>query len=370
MLTTYIPHIRRLLLLILTILFIVIVTGCDKNEDSIKAQYKPITESVYASVNIEPEHFYEVHTVVSGIISEIYVKEGDIVNENQAIAQISNASSKLNADNARLTLKLAKDNLSGSGSVLKSLNNKIQTAKITHQQDSADYMRQKRLWEQNIGTAKEYEQRELAYKVSKQTLESLFKEYNRTETELRAMVNQAQNNYENAQLGKDDFTISSRMKGLVYSVFMEPGELISPQEPLATIGKSGAFIIKMQVDEVDITKVKTGQKVIIKLDAFENKTLEAILSRILPQKNSRTQTFIIEAKFLTPPDNLYSGLSGEANIIVSQKQDALVIPRRFLQEGNLINTDEGLIKVEVGVTSMEYAEILSGIDSTTIIYEP
>ncbi|MTI38316.1 HlyD family efflux transporter periplasmic adaptor subunit [Fulvivirga lutimaris] len=331
---------------------------------------QPITESVYASVNIEPDQLYEVHAVVSGIISEVYVKEGDTIQINQAIAQISNTSSKLNAENAQLALKLAKDNLSGPGSVLKSLKDRIQTAKITHHQDSIDFMRQKRLWDQNIGTAAQFDQRKLAYEVSKQTLQSLYKEYERTETELKSMVNQAQNNYENALKGNSDFTITSRMKGRVYSVFKEPGELISPQEPLATIGKSEAFIIKMQVDEVDITKVKTGQKVILKLDAFEDQTFEAYLTRILPQKNTRTQTFLIEADFVNQPNNLYSGLSGEANIIVSQKSNALVIPRRFLQDGNVVKTDSGQVPVEVGMMNMEYAEILSGVDTTTVIYLP
>ncbi|MEQ9166295.1 MAG: efflux RND transporter periplasmic adaptor subunit [Fulvivirga sp.] len=354
-----------------TVLIIILALyGCGQKEDTTKPQIQPITESVYASVNIEPDQLYEAHSVVSGIISEVYIKEGDQVNENQAIAQISNTSSKLNADNARLALKLAKDNLSGSGSVLKTLKDRIQTAQITHRQDSTDYKRQKRLWDQNIGTALQYEQRKLAYEVSKQTLQSLYKEYERTETELKAMVNQAENNYENALHGKNDFTITSRMEGSVYSVYKEPGELISPQEPLATIGKSDAFIIKMQVDEVDIIKVKTGQKVILKLDAFEGQTFEASVTRILPQKNTRTQTFMIEADFVSPPNNLYSGLSGEANIVVSQKSNALVIPRRFLQEGNLVKTDNGQISVEVGVMSMEYAEITSGIDSTTVIYLP
>ena len=352
------------------LVFIFTLSGCEQKQDSIKPQILPITESVYASVNIEPDQLYEAHAVVSGIISKVYVKEGDQVNENQAIAQISNTSSKLNADNARLALKLAKDNLSGPGSVLKTLKDRIQTARITHQQDSTDFMRQKRLWEQNIGTAMQYEQRKLAYEVSKQTLQSLYKEYSRTETELNAMVNQAQNNYENALTGSSDFTITSRMKGRVYSLFKEPGELISPQEPLATIGKGEAFIIKMQVDEVDITKVRSGQNVILKLDAFEDLTFEATVTRILPQKNTRTQTFMIEADFVKAPDNLYSGLSGEANIIVSQKSNALVIPRRFLQEDNVVKTDDGQLPVEVGVMSMEYAEIISGIDSTTVIYLP
>ncbi|QSE99397.1 efflux RND transporter periplasmic adaptor subunit [Fulvivirga lutea] len=330
---------------------------------------KQITESVYASVTIEPDSMYEVHSVVSGIIANILVKEGDTVDLDQPIVQIENSSSKLNLDNARLALQLAKDNLQGTGSPLKSMKDQIESARLRYEQDSVDYFRQKRLWEQNIGTARQYDQSKLAYEIAKQNLSALKKEYSRTETELKSAVKNARNNYENARIGKEDFTITSRLNGRVYEIFKEPGELISPQEPLATIGNSNSYKINMLVDEVDIVKVEAGQKVIVLLDAFDNQPFEAHITRILPQKNNRTQTFSVEADFLSPPKNLYSGLSGEANIIISRKE-ALVIPRRYLLEGNKVKTKEREVSVTTGIATMEFVEILSGIDSTTQIYLP
>lgn len=357
----------RLVLFVFITVFI--FASCSNNESSIKPEFKDITESVYASVTIEPDSLYQVYSIATGIIVDIKVKEGDTVSVNQIIAQIDNSSSKLNLDNARVALNLAEDNLKGLGSPLKSIEDRIQTARLNFTQDSINYLRQKRLWEQNIGTANQYDQSKLAFEVSRQNLSSLKKEYSRTRTELIATVNNARNNYEKAQLGKEDFTITSRFNGRVYEIFKEPGELISPQEPLATVGKSNSFKIKLLVDEVDIINVKVGQMVIVKLDAFSEEVFKAKISRILPQKNNRTQTFLVEAEFLSAPNNLYSGLSGEANVVVSEKK-ALVIPRRFLLENNTVKTSDGLQKVVTGVSNMEYIEIVSGLDTTSLIYLP
>ncbi|MEQ8924656.1 MAG: efflux RND transporter periplasmic adaptor subunit [Fulvivirga sp.] len=348
---------------------LILFFSCTRNEKSATPSLKQITESVYASVTIEPDSLYEVHSIVSGIIAKILVEEGDEVAVDQSIVEIENSSSKLNFDNARLAFKLANDNLYGIGSPLKSLQDQIESAKLRYEQDSVDYFRQKRLWEQKVGTARQYDQSKLAYEIAKQNLSALKKEYSRTETSLKSALNNARNNYENARIGKEDFTITSRLNGRVYEIFKEPGELISPQEPLATIGNSNSFKIKMLVDEVDIVRVEPEQTVVVLLDAFDDQPFEAKITRILPQKNNRTQTFTVEADFVTPPKNLYSGLSGEANIIITKKE-TLVIPRRYLLENNQVKTSEGLVSVKTGIANMEFVEIISGIDSTTQLYLP
>ncbi|MEP2772046.1 MAG: HlyD family efflux transporter periplasmic adaptor subunit [Fulvivirga sp.] len=350
--------------------FTLLIASCTSGSETFVPKMGKITESVYASVTIEPDSMYNLHSVVSGIIADVYVEEGDIVTKNQPLVQITNSTSEINVENARLAYELAESNLQGDGSVLKSLHESIKTARLVRKQDSIDYMRQKRLWEQNIGSAKQFELKKLAYEVSAQNLEALLKEYKRTEAQLKTNARQAENNYKNAKIGKNDFTIYSRMSGRVYSMNKEAGELVNPQEPIATIGKETSFIIKLLVDEVDIIKVKIGQEVIVKLDAYEDRSFKARIQRILPQKNIRTQTFAVEASFETPPKNLYSGLSGEANIVISTKHNVLLIPRKALTENNEVKTSNGMVAVELGLSNMEFVEVLSGIDSTTMIYLP
>jgi multidrug efflux pump subunit AcrA (membrane-fusion protein) len=106
------------------------------------------------------------------------------------------------------------------------------------------------------------------------------------------------------------------------------------------------------------------------LEAFKRTIYEAKISRIAPKMDERTQTFEVEAVFTNDPHKLYMGLTGEGNIVIKEKKSALVIPREYLQAGNMVETDNGLIHVSTGLSNWSYIEILDGIDEHTSIYKP
>ena len=167
------------------------------------------------------------------------------------------------------------------------------------------------------------------------------------------------------QLNKEDFIVKSKMDGLVYRIDAEEGESVSVQAPIAVIGSNEDFILSLLIDEVDISKIQEGQRVVIVLDAYPGKTYTAEIDKIYPEKDERSLTFLIEANFVTRPERLLKGLSGEANIIVTERSNVLTIPSQFVSENGQVNTSEGLEDVTVGIRSLEYTEILSGIDSST-----
>jgi multidrug efflux pump subunit AcrA (membrane-fusion protein) len=121
------------------------------------------------------------------------------------------------------------------------------------------------------------------------------------------------------------------------------------------------------IDEVDISKIFKGQMVIVSLDAYPKRTFDAKVIKIYPEKDERSLTFAVEADFVTKPDRLLKGLSGEANIIINVKKNVLTLPSQYITSDSKVNTKSGLIPVEIGLKSLEFAEILSGIDSSTII---
>ena len=146
--------------------------------------------------------------------------------------------------------------------------------------------------------------------------------------------------------------------------------MINPQEPVALIGDDKKFIIELSVDELDINKVRTGQKVLITMDTYGDKVFNAIIKKIYPLLDSRTQTFTVDAEFVDSPQNLFPGLSAEANIIISESKRSLAIPSGFIFAGDsVILEKEGKHKVKTGLKNLEYVEILSGIDSTTAVYK-
>ncbi len=350
--------------------FVFILISCSEKDQRIFPKKTRLTESVYASATIQPDSLYNAYAIVAGILDKNMVKEGDRVQKGEALVHINNNAPKLNTANARLALELAQENYSGSAAILRSLEDEIHAADLTFYNDSINYYRQKRLWEQKIGSKVEYDNRLLTYELAKNRLNVLKANYSRTKKELETQLRQARNSYSASQINSGDFTVTSKINGTVYALFKEPGEIVSTLEPLASVGSSTVFVIELLVDEVDIVKLELGQKALITLDAYPRQVFVAKISKIYPRKDERSQTFMVEALFEQPPKTLYPGLSGEGNIIISEKDGALTIPKEFLLNGNQVLTEDGPVDVMVGLQNLDRVEIVKGIDETTQLIKP
>lgn len=362
-------RIKHLLLLNIFISFLLL--SCDsKNTQTISPSYEKLTESVYSSVTIQPDSLYEVFSSVTGIIDKVMVQEGDVVKEGDKLFLITNNTPILNTENARLALQIAQENYNGKNAVLEDMKNEIEITKLKLINDSISYLRQKNLWQQKIGSKAEYDMSKLNFESSKNTYSTLKNKFNRTKNELKQQVEQAKNNYQASLILTKDFTITSNINGKVYAINKKPGEIVSSQQSIATLGSLSNFVVELLIDEVDIAKIETNQLVIVKLDAYSNKVFKAKVNKIYPQKNERTQTFKIDAEFIELPPKLYPGLSGEANIIINEKEKVLVIPKNYLVNNNSVKTKKGLVEITTGLESIDKIEVISGIDENTIIYQP
>jgi len=344
--------------------------SCSGKKEKTNPIKRDITESVYSSVTIQPDSLYQVYSIVAGILDKNLVEEGDLVSKNKPISQIINNTPKLNTQNAKLSLDLARENYHGSADILSAIEDEIVAGTLQYKNDSINFFRQKNIWKQNIGSKVEYDTKKLKYQLSSNNLNLLKSKYNRTKNELKTALKQAENNYKTALIATKDFTVKSKINGKVYSLNKNQGEIISTMKPIATIGSATDFIIEMLVDEVDIVRINKNQKVIITLDAYKAEIFTGKVTKIYPKKDARNQTFLVEALFDEAPKTLYPGLSGEANIIIENRKDVLTIPKEYLIEKNKVKTDGGEVTIETGLQNMDFVEVISGINEETNIYKP
>ena len=352
------------------VLLLISYFSCGNKQDKINPIKRDLTESVYSSVTIQPDSLYQVYSIVAGILDKKLVEEGDLVKKDQPIIQIINSTPKLNTQNAKLSLELARENYNGRETLLSAIEDEIISATLQYKNDSINYFRQKNIWEQNIGSKVEYDTKKLKYQLSSNNLNLLESKYNRTKNELKTALKQAENNYQTSLIATKDFTIKSKINGKVYALNKNQGEIISTMDPIASIGSATDFVIEMLVDEVDIVKIAINQKVIISLDAYKEEIFTGRVSKIYPKKDERNQTFLVEALFDEAPITLYPGLSGEANIIIDNRKNVLTIPKEYVIDGNKVITDDGELIIETGLQNMDLVEVLSGITEETPIYKP
>ena len=260
--------------LLVNLIAILLLISCGKGSDKIKPTVESISESVYASGIIKSKNQYEVYTTVPGLIEEIFVSEGDSVDVDTPILSISSEASKLNAENAKLAAEFS--DVKSNTQKLNEMQLAIDLAGKKLHSDSLLFLRQQKLWAEKIGSKLELEQRELAYQNSMTVYESSIYKLNDLKKQIDFTAEQSMKNLKISRTILGDFLIKSKIKGTVYSLLKEKGEMINTQTPMAVIGDSKDFILELQVDEFDIVSVQKGKKVFVTLDSYKGELFEAI----------------------------------------------------------------------------------------------
>lgn len=346
-----------------------IISSCKSKQEKIKPKAEKISESVYASGIIKSNNQYKVFSTVNGVIAAILVKEGDVVNKGDAIMKLVNTGSRLNTENAALSADFtAKFN---NDEKIEELQIASNIAKSKMDEDALLQQRQQNLWNQNIGSKNELEQRQLAYKTSATAYQSAKLRYTQLQKQLSFQAKQSQNNLQIAATLKNDYTIKSNADGKVYDLLLKQGEMVNTLSAVALIGNANNFMMELQVDEFDINRVKLGQKIILSMDSYKGQVFKARVTKINPIMNDKSKSFTVEAVFMKQPATLYPNLTCEANIIIQQKEKAITIPRNYLLAGDSVWIEnDKKRKVIVGLKDYEKVEILNGITVNDFIYKP
>jgi len=348
---------------------LVFFLACSSNKkETTKPAIKSITESVYASGFIKSKNQYEVFGKSNGVIEKIFVSEATQVKKGDPIFQLDNRNLRIATKNAKLA-STASD-FKKNRDKLMDAEKAIEMAAKQLSNDSLLFQRQKKLWNQRIGSKVDFERKELRYENAKVNLDRANTNYEDVKRQLKLASDQGKNNLEIAQLIEDDYIVRSEVDGVVYKINKEIGELINGQEPAAIIG-TDAFVIELNIDEFDIVRVKKGQQVIIRMDSYKSEVFEAKIIAIEPMMNIRTRSFQAEAIFTKKPEELFPNLTVEANIIINTKQEALTIPRNYLLNDSTILLKGGAVQiVKTGLMDYDLVEIKSGIDTNTTLELP
>lgn len=345
--------------------------ACTSEKESTQAIISDITVSLYAPATVKSEGQYTVVSTVAGIIKQIHIEPGAIVEPGDLLYTLENTEASLNTDNARQALEFSTLNNRRNSDKLQEAISLVEISKEKYQNDSAIYSRQKKLWDQNIGTRLEFDQRHLAFTTSRINYDASLRRLAQLKNQLENDVALSKNNYRIAKQRQEDYLIRSEIAGKVFDVIKNKGELVGPQAALCILGKPDQFYLEMNVDENDIASVRIDQEVLITMDSYKGELFRARVSKIYPIMDGRSRTFRIEARFSDPPPTLYPNLTAEANIIVKVKKKVLLIPRNYLDRDNQVLLEDGTRrKVITGVQDERNVEILKGLNTLEVIYKP
>ncbi|MCR4337184.1 MAG: efflux RND transporter periplasmic adaptor subunit [Candidatus Omnitrophica bacterium] len=150
---------------------------------------------------------------------------------------------------------------------------------------------------------------------------------------------------------------------------VQPGQTVTTSE--AVIVLSDRLIVRAQVDETDIGKIKEGQKAKITLDAYSDAEINADVDHIYYESKTINNVTIYEVDLMPSevPAFFRSGMNANVEFIQESKDDVLVLPANAVQKENdkiFVFVDQGTDKPEerpvvLGISDDKNIEIVSGL---------
>lgn len=276
----------------------------------------PAVEAVYGSGTVEPTVMLPIAPKLAGRLSAFMADEGDTVKKDQVLARL---------DDRELAATVAE-------------------------------------WESRVRYGE----------VQFERADELFRR--RTGTE--AARDQARNELETARAALDrarrqlaEMTLLAPADGLIIRRDGELGQLIQAGETVFWMSCCAPLRITAEIDEEDIPLVRPGQKVLIRADAFPDRTLEGTVAEITPKGDPVARSFRVRVS-LPAQTPLMIGMTTDCNIVIQERADALLVPSEAVSEGKVWLVQDGRLArraVETGVTGEGRTEIRGGIGPDDLV---
>lgn len=337
-----------------------------------------ITEEVSETGNITTAGITPIYSTTTGMVEEVLVKNGDMVEKDVALFKVVSTATKQEKDAALSTYMAAKSAL--------------ETAKATQLAAQASMFGK---WDayKELAESDDYENVDGTPRIDQRLLpeyhtpekewlsaEASYKNQQQVISEKSVTASAAWQAYQATQ----DSEITAVLGGEVRNLGVAVGDtVIAPTvTTLSTTSPSMVVVddsvntyIKLMVNETDAVKIVEGQKARVELDAIDGIVLSAVVDRIdtvaiNPQDLVKYAVYIL----LEESDDLVRrGMTADVEITVAAKEDIIVVPSSAIkpyQGGKAVRVvndkDEvDFVPVEIGIRGDGKTEIISGISEGT-----
>ncbi len=163
-------------------------------------------------------------------------------------------------------------------------------------------------------------------------------------------------------------TVSAPFSGTLTLQNVKEGDYVTANTLVARVVDTTSYIVTVEVDELDIPRIRNGQAATVAFDAWPDKRLSAVVSRIVPQTDRVTKTSKIYLTLNHPASGIQAGMTATANIIYNIKPNALLVRKSSLFEENrqsfVWKIENNRLKkqpIRIGASDMTFVEVLQGL---------
>ncbi|GAA4894460.1 efflux RND transporter periplasmic adaptor subunit [Flaviramulus aquimarinus] len=301
-----------------------------------KPFYTSINSKVVATGSLNPEEEIELKPQISGIVDDIFVEEGDIVEKGDLIAKIRIVPNEQSLTTA---------------------NSRVNSSRLSFDNANTLYKRNKVLFEKGVISKQDFENSELSLNQSKETL------------------NQAQNDYQIIRQGSvsgqrlANTNIISQISGTVLEIPIRVGDQVIQSNnfnsgtTISTIANMDKMIFEGQVDESEVDKLEEGKSIKIVIGALNERIFPAKLTFIAPKgvtDNAGAVQFTVKANVnIEASLKIRAGYSANAEIDIESKDSVFAIKEALVQYNRI--TEKPFVEVQKEDGKFEKSKVTLGL---------
>jgi HlyD family secretion protein len=361
--------------------------------------------SVVATGSIEPVTTVQLKSKSSGLVQNIYVEEGDRVEEGQILIELDKELLRAQLREAEANrLAVVARQQEAEADHLSAINMKQKLGlDVNNLEDKVAFHKKQVERYENLSREKliphsELEIRERELQEATFSLEALKSELlmqdsrigaaEKAVARVAAEVSQAQAVLDRAAENLRNSTIRSPLTGTVLKRHVEVGDAVSSilqlgsqATLLMTLGDMAEVFFEGRVDETDIGKIFVDQQARVKVDAFRDRPFPGRVLRIAPlgEEEDNVIGFEVRVSIEDPEQILRAQMSANAEIIIEEKENILLIPENAVVYGKDRNTfaevydpaeetQSRRVEIEIGISDGTTTELVAGLpEGETVI---
>lgn len=290
-------------------------TARDATFEILQVQHGPISEILAETGTIQFVRTVMVKPTVSGEVRHIYADVGDRVSADDVLAVIEPDPSQ--------SLQLSRQRA------------RVDGARIDLSERALNFERKRELYERSLISSEEFDQARIAHTRARHDLDMA--ELELQILELKVNVEVDSNKTHGA------VRVLSPLDGIVIARAVEEGEVVASGTSSYTggtemfrIGDPDRMVVKSAVGETDAGRVRSGQEVRIRVDAYPDATYRGRVERVAPvgvrRPGSTLVTFDTEIVISDPSKELQQGMSCDIDIVVEKNDHSVLVPVSSVME--------------------------------------
>ena len=318
------------------------------NDFTVVAERGSLPGVITASGELEAIRRVNVSPKRAGLVKELFVDEGDVVEKGQVLARMDAGDFQDRIDELTALER---------------------QANADYEAKRADYLRHRQLLDIGAISASDLDGFRAAFISSKEAL------------------NAARERIEQRQVEGSEKLIRAPFSGVITERFAEPGSFVTPTTAASTsAGATSSTLVELseglevaaKVPESDIGRIRVGQNATVRVDSFPDQLFPARVRDIAPRalKTDNVISFEVELTLIDPPPTLRIGMTADVNFQTGRTAASTLVPTVAIvtEKGQsgvlLVGKDEEptFQPVQLGASSGNKSAILSGVKPGTRVF--